>query len=359
MASIAPSQSSTCTNPVLDLYTTADGALVDVASLEFTISENVTNPGTPVQVFPPSGRATVDLADCPDGHRLGVGHYVAEWDVPDDADVGEHIITWFFQLTGSSPEQTFTETFSVVLPIGASEESLYTTLADVRLEGLGVSAASNDRVNRIIRLAGAYIDSYTGRWFVPKTRTFTLDGRGHSVLHLQHPIISISAVSLDLLPAEGAMTSVDLDELVIYNRHLRQGLLQPDDRNNPKIEFVRADEDIRRALPRSSLLYFPHGRQNVTVSGVFGYTEPDGSATGRTPLLIQEAALRLVMRYFEPRVNAAFATGVGPLWKEMTREQRAEYATPDRLAIQGSFFGDPEIDSILAKYRRPPALGAV
>lgn len=356
MVAIAPGQSSSCTNPVLDIFTQVSGSLVNVDSLEYIIFENVSTPGSPVQVFPPSGRATVDITqDCPTGQRIGTGHYVALWDVPVAELIGSHFIQWFMRLTPTSPEVEFQEEFEV-LPTGAlvpGEE--YCTLADVRAEGAPASI-TDARINRMIGVASRYIDRYTGRFFSPKALTFKLDGRGHPALFLHHPIIDITSVTIELTPGTLNPLAVDLTDLAIYNRHIREGLTDPDDRNNPKIEFFRTNEDIVRAAPGSTFLLFPRGRQNVTVDGTFGYTDFDGTALGKTPDLICEACLRATLRLLGAKINDV-TSGAGTIWKEVTRDQRVEYANPDRVAIQGAFFGDPEIDQILASYRRPLHIG--
>ena len=47
------------------------------------------------------------------------------------------------------------------------------------------------------------------------------------------------------------------------------------------------DESSKRlALGVSGMLTFPKGTQNIQVTGVFGYTDYDGSTIGRTPILI-------------------------------------------------------------------------
>jgi hypothetical protein len=355
---LSPGQTSDCTTPALDLFTVVDGTPVNVAELEFQIFEDVTTPGTPVQVFPPVGRQAVDVDnDCPIGHRLSTGRYVAEWSVPVDEPIGPHLIRWYFRLTPLADEQTFDEAFTVA-PVIASSSIGYCSVQDVRDEGVTVALASDAKVQRLIRVATAYIDEYTGRFFSPRHLTITLNGRGHSLLQLDMPIIAINRAVVELIPGSSEDPSeLDLEDLVVYNRHITQGLFDPDDRNNPRIEFARASPGLIRAAVGSAFLVWPDGRGNVTLEGVFGYTDPDGTPYGRTPILITEACLRLVMRLLPLKVKSVLV-GAGPIWKEVTRDQRVEFANPDRLAIQGAFTGDPEIDTILARYRRPPKFGA-
>jgi hypothetical protein len=231
------------------------------------------------------------------------------------------------------------------------------TVQDIRDEGVTTKLADDAKVESLILLAAEYIENFTGRWFEPRSRTFKLDGRGHAALFLHHPIISIASVTIELTPGTVNPLPVDLDDLSVYNRHVREGLTDPDDRNNPKIEFFRSNEDLRRATPGSVFLVFPEGRQNVTVEGVFGFTDYDAlDPQGKTPPLIAEVAKRLVIRLLPLKVRQSLQ-GSGAIWKMVTRDQRVEFGEPTRLAIQGAFTGDPEIDQILARYRRPPHIG--
>lgn len=355
MAALIPGQTSDCANPELDVFVTANGTKVDVAELEFIIFENVTTPGTPNQVFPVAGRAAVDVSDCPGGHRLGVGRYVAEWTVPGGEPLGSHQIQWFIKLTPSSTEVEFVEEFEVV-PVAVGSSGDYCSIADLRAEGVTTALADDAKLGKLITVASRYIDFYTGRFFNPRALTFKLDGRGHPALFLHHPIIAINSVTIELTPGTVNPLSVDLDDLSIYNRHVREGLLDPDDRENPKIEFFRSNEDIVRAAPGSAFLQFPVGRQNITVDGTFGYTDYDGTALGTTPLLVCEVCKRMVIRLLPLKIKQAL-TGSGAIWKMVTRDQRVEFGEPTRLAIQGAFTGDPEIDQILAGLRRPAHIG--
>ncbi len=358
---LAQGQASGCGSPVLDVYTTVAGQRTDAAVVEFIIWERVTTPLVPVRVFPVAGREPVDVATfCDDGGgRLGLGHYVASWDVEPDALIGAYAIEWFFQLTVDSAEFTLVEDFDVVALVGSSDASLYCTVQDIRDEGVPVSQASDARVLRAITVASRMIDGFTGRWFYPKDMVITLDGRGHATLRIGAPIISISAVVIDYWntePDEGY--DVATESLEVYNRHITQGLTAPDDREDPQIVLRWTDDHTKRlGLGAGGMLSFPKGTQNVRVTGTFGYTDPDGTATGCTPILIGEACRRMTIRQL-PRKATLIAGAGGPIKREKTREQEQEFGDPAKLAIQGAFTGDPEIDMILARYRRPMALGA-
>ena len=358
---LAQGQASDCGSPLLDLYTTVNGERVDAAVVQYVIYEMVTNPLVPTQVYPPAGRADVIVDQfCDDGGgRLGLGHYLAEWLVPDDEPLGVHVIEWYFKLSPASQEFTTTESFDVVAFVGTTDATLYATLEEIRAAGVPVSKASDEAVLLAIETSSRLIDAFTGRWFYPRTMSLIVDGRGNRTIRLGHPIIDVTRVVIDyFLDAPEDGTEIPLSQLEVYNRHVRLGMDSPDDRNNPMV-VVRVDSDTikRLGVAPLGLTRIPKGKQNVLVEGVFGYTDYDGSATGCTPKLIRYACRMLVLEELLAG-SPSGANWSGSIKREKTREQEIEFADPAKLAIQGSFTGNNKVDQILAKYRRPMALGS-
>lgn len=368
MPSLERLQASDCANPAIDIFTKVNGVLTDVFLLEYVIEEDVTNPGTPIQVFPPSGRATVSQTLCPTGEKISTGHYVALFTPPITEPIGNHVVRWFFKLTATAPEQTFSEEFQVLAVATGSSPPGYCTVAQIRAQGVTVAQKSDLEVIALIELATAYIDKFTGRWFDPRSKVLLLDGTGARKLLLGPPIISISKIRLIGVDTSGAVPEVALDGVRIYNRHLTQGLLDPDDRESPKIEFLVFDERFEtfptNTVPSAfDLTRWPEGTQNVEVTGIFGYTDDDGSAVGRTPLLIERACAMLVIRNLPLLTDAdglQDAQNASRVLEYKTRDQTIKYADPSKLGSRGvgAFTGDPAIDTILAGYVRPPHLGA-
>lgn len=361
MPAIARGQTSDCANPILDLFTRFGSTPTDVYSLSYQIFEKVSFP-TPLQVYPVSGRQTVDLTDCPSGDRIDPGHYVARWTVPDAEALGTHEIKWFFRAGAGSPEQSFTEEFEVTdLLVGAIAQE-YATVQQLRDEGVTTTQASDSVLHRKIVLMSALINRWTGRWFYPKALTIRLDGKGHPLLQVGPPIISVSEVRL---LSQGGLTIITDDtvltpaEFRIYNRHLSQGLLEPDDRNNPKIEWLLFED----FMPRPALMtagVFPRGVQNIQITGYFGYTDPDGTSSGKTPDLINQACMMMVVRDLPKLANTEARDEQamrGRMTSLRTRDQSITWAAPG-IKAQSPWTGDPTIDGIIASFRRPPTLGA-
>lgn len=379
MATIERGQTSNCANPVLDVFFRKSGNLIDVESLEFQIFERATAPPTLIQTFPASGRATVNLTDCPTGDRLGTGRYVAEWTVPGGEPTGIHVIRWFFQETLASPEQQFEQEFSV-FDVGVSPVADgYCTVADLRAAGVpdvpAFGGVSDADLQVLIARASVLVDRYTGRFFEPRSLVIRIDGTGRNGLLLGDPIISIASITLISEDIQPSAQPIDLTDVRIYNRHLTQRLTNPDDRENPRIEFM--DFDRRHDHPggfhngsSAHFLFHPHrwpdGTQNVEIDGVFGYTDFSASdANGITPDPIRQVTCLLVLRmipaaYSDPDKRAD-VLGAWRVTEWKTRDQTIKLADPSKLGSRGvgAFTGDPEIDSILALYSRPPMFGAV
>jgi len=352
---------------VLDLYTLANGVLTDVAVLRYQIWDNTT--GTPVQVYPvtPGQKETVNSAvACPTGDKLGTGHYVARWEVPDTAPIGTWQVRWYIQLTPSVAEQVYIEDFEVlpeVVGSGTYPSQDYCLVSDMREEGVPISVTDSFLAKRIT-LASRYIESATRRFFYPREMTIRLDGTGGPKLLLHDPIIAVEHVKFEISPLDPTdFSTVDADIIRVYNRHLSQRLTEPDDRNNPKIELFNPAWVRGGAHTVLTPLRFPRGQQNVEIKGVFGYTDPDPDALntqGKTPDLIRHACKLLVMRELAKLAKTAAradAANRHRLVSEGTRDQNYSLEPLGRRV--GAFFsGDPEIDSILAYYQRPPGMGA-
>jgi hypothetical protein len=188
---------------------------------------------------------------------------------------------------------------------------------------------------------------------------------------LGDPVIMVDSIALDTDPDQLGDLTVEPSNYRVFSRHLSQGLLNPDDRENPKIEFVHARDLYGIASPvrfrpaaSFSLLSgaFPSGVQNTEIVGSFGYTEPvaGGPPWGVTPLLIQHAAKLLAFREVRTLSNVDCRQDSRERWRiveEKTRDQSYKLAQPRQFGSQ--ITGDAEIDSLLTMFTRPPDLGRV
>lgn len=346
----------------------SEGYLVDPFSLE-------------VEVRDESGaemlaRTACVLSAYPGGDRLGPGYYRARTYSPqaDAGTTGRRYVTWFAVFEDGDEEVSWT---TVVERTPTTKPDLgvpyYALLQDLRDEGFTTTALPDARAFVLLARASLYIERFTGRRFIPEPRAIRVNGRGGPILQLGEPIVALDPVDgvrvlLEPYPSSPSLHPYGRDAVRVYARHLHQRLRSPDDRENPKLEVYYPTDVDRTSSARGSALErltFPRGQQNVWLRGVFGYTDPDGSPMGRTPELIKLAAMLIVRREVEKigtgsRSTAAVETRITA---ERTRDQSVSYAAPGSAgagsALLGVFTGDPEIDTILASFRRQHAFGAV
>lgn len=240
---------------------------------------------------------------------------------------------------------------------GEGVEGRYCTIADMRAEGVLESQYDDARVTTAIELSSRMIDMYTGRWFEPRTMDFTMDGSGQPSMLLEHPIISITDALID----DVALAASDL---IVYNRHITQNLLSPDDREDPHVEIRQPLDDS--LLFKIGLKVWPRGQLNIRFQGVFGYTDYDGTASGSTPALIQHACKLLTMRNLPGMADVATREDAAMAWRVIehkTRDQSIKYSPADITkqgrAAAGLYTGNPEIDMILLRYRKTPKMRSI
>jgi hypothetical protein len=233
----------------------------------------------------------------------------------------------------------------------------YCTLSDINDEGFIDPPYTNARINTVITLACNILERVTGRWFEPRDLDLTLDGTGNRALRFRDPIISVTTVELDGV-------AVDIDDLVVYNRHVAQNMTRPDDRDDPRIEINTGIVSGIYSTGR-----WPEGQQIIRVVGKFGYTDYDsGDVEGQTPPLINHLCKLLVVRelpFLSDRDAREDLRGRGRITQKKTRDQSITFGAGgatggalSRLAM-GLWTGDAEVDSLIAMYRRPGNIRSV
>lgn len=353
MAFLVVNGSSNYDNPVLDIYIRKNGALIDPYSLEYIIydTSDASKQITPEQVYPSTGRATVDLDTYPAGQKLSTGRFFATWTVPAAEPVGSHRIEWFFKETSTGPENTFSEEFEVF-----AEEietvATYIEVQDIRDVGIDSSIASDAEVLAKIKIAQQFIERATRQWFAPRDVTFKVDGNNSDTLFFSVPIISV-----DYLKINNSTDELSADLYTVYN-----GIEYPDDRKNPKICLNREGGSIfSRPSPYDAPMVFRKGRQNQEVSGTFGYIEANGS----TPELIKRAVLKLTVQNLTLPVYVAEgsvppaappAPSSGQVMREITDGHSIQYTFVKFSDVRSGLSGvtpDREVLDIIRLYKAP------
>jgi hypothetical protein len=373
MTSVAQGTSIGPSAPVLVAYTIhEDHVLGDVDAAGGGTLEFVVDDETGTQVFPVTGRESVDVG----ANRLGLGYYAPTWTVDASQEVGRYRITWYYKQTATSDERSYYEDFEVIADVFDAYAESYALVADLRDEGIDETAVPDARLHRLLCMASRFVDSYTGRWFAPRHATLRFDGSGTRALLLDAPICAVGLVALDY-GSLGTVLTYEPSGFRVYDRHLSQRLADPDDRESPRVEAL-GHEVGEGSWSDIASFRFPLGRQNVRVTGVFGYTDPlwrlpaSTDPIGRTPHLITHATKLLTIRNMH-LLNPADRKHREDRERSLARwrlvAERSDNGSEYRLATDqvlrdhsaayGHFTGDPAIDQILAQYHRPTRLGAV
>ena len=333
------------------------GVLTDVDVLDFQIRD-----ATGAAVYPTPGDLndweSVDLV----ANKLGEGRYAPTW----TATAGATRIVWRYQALGSGVDVFGSQDFEVLDSVVVPGGPLYATVKSIRDAGIDATQLSDQLALLKIATWSQWLERVTGQHFEPRASQYRIDGTDARSVLLWVPICGISRVVFFDDPDRNPR-SIDLTDLRVYNRHLSQRLTQPDDRNDPKIDFRdESASGYHYAHPSRRHLHsvfhphvFPWGPQAISVDGVFGYTDwVDGMTLGKTPDLIAHAVSLLAQRD---------AGGAGSScnviqkddWRvveEKTRDQTVKYSAPLKW---GQWTGDAEIDQIIYMFMRPVMMGAV
>ena len=226
----------------------------------------------------------------------------------------------------------------------------------VRDEGYTDPPYTDARVDSAILELDNYIERLTGNIFEPRTLTLNLDGTGKNFLSLPFPACYITSVKID------GSTVADSD-YVVYNRHMT-GMLNPDDRRNPKIQFKRSSLSSSSIMgySRNRSRTFPRGEQNIEVTGVFAYrdynpSEPDLDApVGSMALDLQRVALIIIERFLELE-GEPYAFEARRNWDIQIQSTRGNKIERGGAITSGKLVGeltlDPVIDKMLSRFMAP------
>lgn len=370
---------SDCANPVLEIFIVGGNQLKDPFILEFAIfkGETAAERLTPVKTFPVGPRQTVDLTDCPTGDRLGLGHFVADVDAGVDLSgvTGRLVIKWFYKLTATDTEKVVETEFEVLAGTDIGIPFLsYAMVRDLRAQGINITTLPDGDALLALREAAQLVESATGQFFTPRRSRVRYDGNNGRDLLLDQTIIAIEQIDIINQSILGASQGpIELDDVFVYNRHLSQRLFQPDDRESPKISFFR-DTDMGGFIDPNKIdllfrnrLIFPLGTQNIELTAVWGYTDPNpfrvDDKIGITPLAIRKVCMKIALRESTKigDTDALVAQNKGPIKSERTLQQAVTYGTSgnDSVARGSGITGDASIDVILAQYARPVPMASV
>jgi hypothetical protein len=155
----------------------------------------------------------------------------------------------------------------------------YCTVQDLRNEGVTPEEATDEHLLMRIKIASAKINAFTGQYFAPSTDDQYVDGQNSRTVWLPEyvPIQKLSAISIEATrTARGAYPKVlpDRRYWVVDTSKVQLS------RGKRVIEWIY-DIEAPEQYGTSFLSYnsdqyetwFPEGRQNVKIEGVFGWLE--------------------------------------------------------------------------------------
>lgn len=353
MPGIALNEAVGCANPLLQFVYQSGGRISDIAELKFSIRD-VRNAALRITDQPVN--VTDDCGS--GGERLGLGRYAAAFTpTTTPYKLGTHEIIWKFKVASGDPERIWRQRFELLdadsFPTGRGFRAYADSAA--LLESSSFSACSVANLQQTLLEVAERIDQLTGNILEPRYIETRYNTTNAGALPMYHPIIGISQVDFVAGGPAESLLSIDLEDLLIYNRHVDSGLLEPDDRQNPRIEFATS----QLAGEPSFQGQFLYGRQSVAIAGVFGYTEFDGSPVGRRPLLLERAATIMAGRLLlDPFGVDVFASNPGRIRSARTRDQSVTFGSASEGAV-GALTGDRIVDDLLMRFRRPLYFGAM
>lgn len=162
----------------------------------------------------------------------------------------------------------------------------YCTVADVNAEGYIDPPYTDARIQAALDAASRDIDRFLKRFFTPRQMTFRRTWTGGPLdLLLDQPIIRLDRVQM--VYSDGTLgQELEPTDYVVFNRHVREGLDEPDDREDPKLTFVFLNPNLVYPLGYHAARAYDLRRafeqrvQNIELEGWFGYTDVNLSHGG-------------------------------------------------------------------------------
>lgn len=285
------------------------------------------------------------------------------WEVPS-------LLSYNFRATPYRSADGATETPIVITN---TQVRGYCTVAEMRAEDFNDPPYPDARVQGAIDRSVRAIDRICGQRFDPYYGVVRLNvKKPYDEQHLDIPIAALWKVT----DGDEVLT---LSDILVYNRHLTDGVENPDDRRHPMLAWGtdRTTSVIvgSRALANQvGSGRFLRGRKTLKLWGVWGFTElgdtdmegetAEGSqiplSYGSTPADINYACMLLAADYLG-KISAGDtdASVASRVISEKTRDQSYTLqARPDSEATYG-LTGNTEVDNILMGYAAPMRVGAI
>lgn len=286
------------------------------------------------------------------------------WETPSDVTLNFRAV----------PYNSSTDTDGTAISISNKKVRGYCTVEEIRAEGWdNVTLFPDSKIQAKIDYATSMIDRICGQRFDAYYGVQTVDiKRAYPEVHLDIPIAAL--LKVEEVQISSSQSDIDLSSIIVYNRHLTEGLINPDDRRNPMIAYGQGGTSSSRKLYGSGR--FLRGNQVIKLFGIWGFTElgTTGQAGeteldsqiplsyGSTPAEINRAAMLLTTAYMPTLSDggAQEAVDSSRIIEEKTRDQ--SYKLDKGSVTEDSaygFTGIQEVDTILMRYCGPASVGGV
>lgn len=365
MMGLTKGEASSATNPVLQFLCRYGAWMVNPYEATYQIDDIHDPASSEVNKVP---ETSLDLDDAPTGTRLGTGQFAIPTGSTASWSYGTHRVIIRYRLVAGGQQYVQEVPFEVLSSADFVSGSQYVGYCSTRRmyqDGtFTITGKAPETLHYLIHRASSQLEAWTQRFFDPRFRQLSIDGTRQSKLFLGHAIVAIRdviEVSIDSTGAEQTLT-LPIDAFVVYNRHL-DGLLNPDDRDNPKLA-VSSGSVIWPSIAPGYMQTgdWTPGRRNLRVTGIFGYTDPFpesfSTLQGSTPTDLSRIVSALVDRYLtDPTLSSLSVQSPGAVRSYRTRDQSISFFGDNlHASASGGWTGDAMLDQAILRYAKPARL---
>ncbi|MBM4370123.1 MAG: hypothetical protein FJ098_00615 [Deltaproteobacteria bacterium] len=276
--------------------------------------------------------------------------------------MGTHRVTCRFVMSVGGPTHVAVFEFELLDPVEWITGTQYHGLVSTRRmydESFIGAGTTRQALHRYIDQWSRDVEEKLGRIFGARYLTINVAGRDTPVLLLPEAILCTDQVQAVWKDTSGEEVTFAYDDQYyrVYNRHLDGKIPGEDDRYNPKLEVTGWTDPV--AILGS--FQWPWGRQNIQISGVWGFTDPEPHASGeRVPLgkippEVQRVVATLVSRSIEdPTMSNPTVWSPGSIREYKTRDQSIKLGSGSGMTVApDSPTGDPYLDRLLLRFAKP------
>lgn len=288
------------------------------------------------QVEPLAGWNTLDITTS----RISAGLYEVLYTVPLLAAVGEYSLE-IERRQNVDVLRKYRQEFEVVAAYvhEFDTDSQLCLIRDLRAEGVAITVPDL-KLARSINRGDSWLERYCARVFQPRFNRVRLQCKAAGKIRCPEPLCWLQSVATE------ENVDIDLSSIELNSRYLRGAQGAPsygsDDRDNC---FLKASSFVKGTY--------------YWITGVWGYSEADGSEVGCVPEQIRLAAINLGLKYQASLMGSgsgAIPAFTDRLIHEKTATQEYNLSPIDSGSIS-MVAGDSELYRILKQYRRPMQMG--